>query len=80
MIVCICNNVSERKSSLAVNAGATSMIELRDQLEVGTACGKCHSCAKRVLRECLAQSPPVQPSSHATHAQPILFMQNAMAA
>lgn len=53
MIVCVCNNVSERKIRQAVNAGATTMPQLREQLGVGTCCGKCHSCAKAVLRECM---------------------------
>jgi bacterioferritin-associated ferredoxin len=56
MIVCVCNNVSDRKIRQAVDAGATSMTELRDQLEVGTCCGKCHACAKRVLRESLQET------------------------
>lgn len=53
MIVCVCHNVSEKKIRQAVNAGLTSMPQLREQLNVGTCCGKCHSCAKTVLRECL---------------------------
>jgi bacterioferritin-associated ferredoxin len=53
MIVCVCNNVSDRKIRKAVNAGMTSMVELRKHLDVGTCCGKCHSCVKQVLRECL---------------------------
>ncbi|MGI4848547.1 MAG: (2Fe-2S)-binding protein [Janthinobacterium lividum] len=83
MIVCICNNVSDRKISSAVEAGATSMVELRTQLSVGTACGKCHSCAKRVLRECLAQAPAIYSTAstaHAPHGQPIHFLPTAMAA
>jgi len=55
MIVCICRNVSERKIREAVDAGLTSMPELRSELGVGTCCGKCHSCAKTVLRECLEE-------------------------
>ena len=71
MIVCICNNISDRKSRQAVDAGITSMVELRDQLDVGTCCGKCHACAKRVLRECLEE---------ASQAQPMMFHRNALAA
>lgn len=71
MIVCVCNNVSERKIRLAVDNGTTSMAELRNELEVGTCCGKCHSCAKRVLRESLAD---------ARSSQTIMFHSNAMAA
>jgi bacterioferritin-associated ferredoxin len=71
MIVCICNNVSDQKIRQAVDLGVTSMSELRNQLEVGTFCGKCHPCAKRVLRECLAE---------ASQEQPMLFLHNALAA
>lgn len=71
MIVCVCHNVSERKIREAVDAGVTSMPQLRDELGVGTCCGKCHSCAKTVLRECLEDG--------ARETQPAMF-QNAMAA
>lgn len=54
MIICVCNNVSEQKIAQAVDRGITTMARLRAELEVGTCCGKCHSCAKRVLRESLA--------------------------
>lgn len=54
MIVCVCHNVSDRKIRQAVKEGVTSMPELRQQLQVGTCCGKCHASAKSVLRECLA--------------------------
>ena len=71
MIVCICHNVSERKIRQAVDSGLSSMPELRDKLGVGTCCGKCHSCAKTVLRECLEDGE--------REAQPALFA-SAMAA
>ncbi len=56
MIVCICNNVSDRDIRRAVDAGMSTMRELRDQLGVATCCGKCNACARQVLREALAQS------------------------
>lgn len=66
MIVCICNNVSDKAIRKAVDDGATSMPALRKQLAAGTCCGKCHSCAKTVLRECLEDQSsaaiPFQPS------------------
>jgi bacterioferritin-associated ferredoxin len=71
MIVCICNNVSDRKIRQAVEAGVTTMVELRDRLDVGTCCGKCHACAKRVLRECVED---------VNKAQPLLFQPNPLAA
>jgi bacterioferritin-associated ferredoxin len=71
MIVCICHNVSERKIRQAVDAGITSMPGLRAELGVGTCCGKCHSCAKTVLREYLEDREHEQ--------QPTTFL-SAMAA
>jgi len=73
MIVCVCSNVSDRKIRQAVDSGLTRMSELRDQLEVGTCCGKCNSCAKSILRECLAKAQP-------NAMQPIVFHPQAMAA
>ena len=86
MIVCICNNVSDRKIRQAVDAGMTSMAELRDHLDIGTCCGKCHPSAKRVLRDLLAEGAPAhmqcgqQPHPAHSQPQPILFYPNALAA
>lgn len=85
MIVCICNNVSDRKIRQAVDAGMTSMTELRDHLDIGTCCGKCHPSAKRILRDCLAegactQSQTQHPRPAHAQPQPVLFYPNAMAA
>ncbi|QAU35658.1 (2Fe-2S)-binding protein [Janthinobacterium sp. 17J80-10] len=52
MIVCVCNNVSDHKIRKAAEQGMSSLADLRTHLDVGTCCGKCHSCAKEVLREC----------------------------
>ena len=86
MIVCICNNVSDRKIRQAVDDGMTSMAELRDHLDIGTCCGKCHPSAKRVLRECLTENAPAPlhatQAPHPVHipAHPVLFYPNALAA
>ncbi len=54
MIICICNNVSDKAIRHAVDHGViTSLSDLRTQLQVGTCCGKCNSCAKTLMRECL---------------------------
>jgi bacterioferritin-associated ferredoxin len=74
MIVCICENVSDRKIRQAVDAGVTTMPQLRDQLGVGTCCGKCHPHAKQVLRESL-ESMPMR-----DRVQPLVFQRNALAA
>ncbi len=53
MIVCVCNNVSEREIEQAVQLGIRTMTQLRRDLGVATCCGKCHSCAKQVLHSSL---------------------------
>lgn len=51
MIVCVCNNISDKTIRAAADNGVRNLAELRSELGVGTCCGKCHSCAKTVLRE-----------------------------
>lgn len=76
MIVCICHNVSERKLRQAVDAGMTSMPQLRENLSVGTCCGKCHPHAKQVLRDCLGGVS----RKLCEQVQPLRFQANAIAA
>ena len=71
MIVCVCNNISEGKIELAVKAGLSTMTELRKELGVGTCCGKCHTCAKHVLRECLSSTKQTRNT-----VQPMVFHAN----
>jgi bacterioferritin-associated ferredoxin len=61
MIVCVCNNVSDRKIRQAIDAGMTTMPQLREHLDVGTCCGKCHVSAKKILKDSLADTVPAQP-------------------
>ncbi|MFZ4874750.1 (2Fe-2S)-binding protein [Janthinobacterium sp. Mn2066] len=51
MIVCVCNNISDREIRQAVDLGLSTMAELRRDLGVATCCGKCHTCAREVLKE-----------------------------
>lgn len=51
MIVCVCNNISDREIRQAVDLGLNSMSDLRKELGVGTCCGKCVSCARAVMHE-----------------------------
>ncbi|HEX9172614.1 MAG TPA: (2Fe-2S)-binding protein [Telluria sp.] len=55
MIVCVCNNISDREIRQAADLGVSSMAELRRDLGVATCCGKCASCARQVLGEHLGQ-------------------------
>jgi bacterioferritin-associated ferredoxin len=75
MIVCICQNVSDRKIRQAVDAGATTMRELRDQLGVGACCGKCNPHAKQFLRESLEASRKMH-----NQVQPLIFQRTPMTA
>lgn len=70
MIVCVCHNVSDRKIRAAVDEGLSTMRELRSDMQVGTCCGKCHGCAKEVLRKCLDEK----------EASATMFFQGALAA
>lgn len=56
MIVCVCNNISDREIRLAIELGLTSMDELRSELGVSTCCGQCASYAEDVLKEHQATS------------------------
>jgi bacterioferritin-associated ferredoxin len=60
MIVCICNNISEREIRQAVDLGLKSMPELHRDLGIASCCGKCGSCAKQVLRDCLQADAGLQ--------------------
>ena len=51
MIVCVCNNISDREIRQAADLGLSSMAELRRDLGVATCCGKCASCARQVLND-----------------------------
>ncbi|WP_312516605.1 (2Fe-2S)-binding protein [Massilia sp.] len=51
MIVCVCNNISDREIRQAVDLGITSIAGLRKELGVGTMCGTCVSYAREVLHE-----------------------------
>ena len=59
MIVCVCNNISDREIRQAVDLGLSSMAELRRDLGVATCCGKCHTCARQVLSEHMMNSREV---------------------
>lgn len=54
MIVCVCNNISDREIRQAMELGITSMDELRSALGVATCCGQCFSCAEEILDQHLA--------------------------
>jgi bacterioferritin-associated ferredoxin len=54
MYVCVCHAVTERDIGAAVAAGCGNYRELREQLGVGSCCGRCASCARAVLKDSMA--------------------------
>ena len=58
MIVCVCHNVSDRAIRAAMDAGLTSLSEIRAQLNVGACCGKCLPSAKAIVNECREDAIP----------------------
>ena len=51
MYICICNAVTDKDIEKAINNGACSMNDLSKELKVGTCCGRCKTCAKRILNK-----------------------------
>jgi bacterioferritin-associated ferredoxin len=61
MIVCVCNNISDREIRQAADLGLSTVAELRRDLGVGTCCGKCVSCARGVLHAHLERAAAPAP-------------------
>ena len=51
MYICICNAVTDKDINKAIKNGACSMNDLSKQLKVGTCCGRCKNCAKKILND-----------------------------
>jgi bacterioferritin-associated ferredoxin len=62
MFVCICNQVTDKQIRRSVEDGVCSFESLKVELSVGTCCGKCKSCAKKVLREAMQENACAQAS------------------
>jgi|TARA_B100000767_G_C19717903_1_gene515805 bacterioferritin-associated ferredoxin len=61
MYVCICNGVTDTQIESAIDNGAESMRDLSNDLNIGSQCGKCCQCAKRVMNKKLLQIAELQP-------------------
>jgi bacterioferritin-associated ferredoxin len=51
MIICVCQNVSDRDIARAVAQGCQSFNALQDELEVGKCCGTCLCSARESFAE-----------------------------
>lgn len=68
MYVCVCNAVTESHIGKAVAEGCRSMRELRERLGVGDCCGRCASCARRVMKDAAVSVPIAHEVHFATAA------------
>ena len=51
MYVCVCNGVTDKQIIEAAEQGASSLEDLSEELKVATCCGRCATCARKVLRD-----------------------------
>lgn len=56
MFVCVCNSVTDRDILKAADAGASTLQDLSNELNVATCCGCCAKCAKNILRDAHSRS------------------------
>ena len=62
MYICLCHGVTDTQIESAIDDGATTMKELTNELKVGSQCGKCCQCTKKVLNNRLMQIAEAQPA------------------
>lgn len=62
MYICLCHGITDSKIESAIDNGATTMKQLTSELKVGSQCGKCCQCTKRVLNNRLMQIAEAQPA------------------
>ena len=55
MYVCLCQGVTDGHIRDAIYEGCCSYRDVRENLGVGTQCGKCACMAKQVVRETLSE-------------------------
>ncbi len=63
MYICICNKVTDHDIQQEIENGACSLECLQTRLKLGTCCGRCKDCAKRLVNDAcinLASIPPTQ--------------------
>jgi len=57
MYVCVCRAVSDSKIRQAVEQGACTLRALKDQLGVGSVCGRCVPEARELIEQCSNRQP-----------------------
>lgn len=61
MYICICHGVTDQKIEQAIDNGSLTMKQLSAELKVGSQCGKCCQCTKKILNNKLLQIAETQP-------------------
>ncbi|WDE06441.1 (2Fe-2S)-binding protein [Thalassomonas viridans] len=60
MYVCICHGVTDNEIVESIDNGAQTIKELTAELKVGSQCGKCCQCTKKILNNKLLQIAEAQ--------------------
>lgn len=55
MYVCLCRAVTDRQIRESVENGANNFREVREELDVGTCCGRCVPEARELIDQTLAK-------------------------
>ncbi len=56
MYICLCKAVTDHDIETSVLAGAQSLAQVQEQLEVSTGCGSCESAAQLIVDQALAKA------------------------
>jgi len=51
MVICVCQNITERDIARAVASGCSSFAALQEKLEVSTCCGTCECMARETFEQ-----------------------------
>jgi bacterioferritin-associated ferredoxin len=65
MIVCICNNISDRDIAREAAAGCPTFGQLQMRTGIAAGCGACHDCARDTFAEHRARAGQTHAGSHA---------------
>lgn len=55
MYICLCRAVTDHQIRESVEQGASSFREVREELDVGTCCGRCVPEARELIDQTLSQ-------------------------